>query len=405
MPVRDHLENIYARLRINPVAALLTDISLGMILAPVYALLNFKYLMQYGRLRRQALAKRKKMVIISLSHISEKRFVEKLIVKLKNDPRIQLAFFCGHQSISRSDIGSHYPNIPVFPYGILPFIKAHLFLTTKTSLAWHKPFLTKKIHIFHSPVSIHQIYAEDCFDAFDGFFASGPHHKKELRVYMPKRGRDVKIFETGSEVIDTLLHNPLGNEKYAIKTVIYAPSWGEQSSLAINGKDIISKLLVLGIKVIFRPHSLSYKTQKGLIDGIKGDFSGNNRFLLDKTDNSNLIEESVDLMVSDWSGAAFEFALGYQKPVIFIDTPQKILNKNWFKYLPEQGIEFGYRNQLGVIIKEAQELEAAIDYCHKNYAEFNRKIVDCSKEILYHPGNSVDYAYPAVLEMLKLTAI
>jgi YidC/Oxa1 family membrane protein insertase len=34
-------------------------------------------------------------------------------------------------------------------------------------------------------------------------------------------------------------------------------------------------------------------------------------------------------MISDWSGAAFEYALGTSRPVLFIDTPPKIFNPDW----------------------------------------------------------------------------
>ena len=34
-------------------------------------------------------------------------------------------------------------------------------------------------------------------------------------------------------------------------------------------------------------------------------------------------------MISDWSGASFEFSLTQSRPVLFIDTPQKINNENW----------------------------------------------------------------------------
>ena len=33
-----------------------------------------------------------------------------------------------------------------------------------------------------------------------------------------------------------------------------------------------------------------------------------------------------DVMISDWSGAALEYAFGLEKPVLFIDMPKKINN-------------------------------------------------------------------------------
>ena len=34
-------------------------------------------------------------------------------------------------------------------------------------------------------------------------------------------------------------------------------------------------------------------------------------------------------MISDYSGAALEFAFTFNKPIIFVDVPKKINNKNY----------------------------------------------------------------------------
>jgi len=39
--------------------------------------------------------------------------------------------------------------------------------------------------------------------------------------------------------------------------------------------------------------------------------------------------QASDVMVSDWSGAALEYAFGLRKPVLFVDVTQKIQNKNY----------------------------------------------------------------------------
>ena len=54
-------------------------------------------------------------------------------------------------------------------------------------------------------------------------------------------------------------------------------------------------------------------------------------------------------MISDWSGAAIEYAFATKKPVIFIDTMPKINNKNWDQInLP--CLEENIRKEIGEII-------------------------------------------------------
>ena len=38
-----------------------------------------------------------------------------------------------------------------------------------------------------------------------------------------------------------------------------------------------------------------------------------------------------DILISDWSGSAFEFAFGTLRPVIFLDLPKKINNESYIK--------------------------------------------------------------------------
>ena len=40
---------------------------------------------------------------------------------------------------------------------------------------------------------------------------------------------------------------------------------------------------------------------------------------------------SSDIMISDWSGVALEYAFALKKPVIFCDLPRKINNKNYLE--------------------------------------------------------------------------
>jgi YidC/Oxa1 family membrane protein insertase len=57
----------------------------------------------------------------------------------------------------------------------------------------------------------------------------------------------------------------------------------------------------------------------------------------------------ADLLITDRSGIAFEYAFGTERPVLFVDTPLKEHNKNW-KALNIEPIELQLRNKIGVSI-------------------------------------------------------
>ena len=63
------------------------------------------------------------------------------------------------------------------------------------------------------------------------------------------------------------------------------------------------------------------------------------------------------LMITDWSGAALDFGLGLEKPVLFIDVPPKARNDTW----PELGIEpfeSYVRDKIGAILPPERIAEA-----------------------------------------------
>ena len=58
----------------------------------------------------------------------------------------------------------------------------------------------------------------------------------------------------------------------------------------------------------------------------------------------------ADLLITDRSGIAFEYAFGTERPVLFVDTPLKEHNKNW-RNLNIEPIELQLRNKVGVSVK------------------------------------------------------
>ena len=67
------------------------------------------------------------------------------------------------------------------------------------------------------------------------------------------------------------------------------------------------------------------------IDDLLNIYLNNNAFSceLNITSFKNLF--LADILVTDWSGIAIEYAFATNKIVLFLDTPQKIFNKDYFK--------------------------------------------------------------------------
>ena len=94
---------------------------------------------------------------------------------------------------------------------------------------------------------------------------------------------------------------------------------------------------------------MTYKKSQKIIKKIEKKFQNNRYFELEQDiRNSNSFFLS-DCMISDWSGAAIEYAFAFEKPVLYIDIPKKVNNPD-YKNLEIIPIEEKIRTQIGVIV-------------------------------------------------------
>ena len=64
------------------------------------------------------------------------------------------------------------------------------------------------------------------------------------------------------------------------------------------------------------------------------------------------------MVITDWSGTAYEFAFVTEKPCVFIDTPPKINNPDYEK-ITVPPLEFTLRDQVGIRLQPEQLQKAA----------------------------------------------
>lgn len=254
------------------------------------------------------------------------------------------------------------------------------------------------VYTFHSINSTHAAYRNNAFNAYDYIFCVGPHHKKELeKDNKIKQIKTRVLLEHGSIKLDTLInkyHEFKGPTKNPKKQILLAPSWGigsfiENKKLAIK---MINILLSNGYKCILRFHPMTLRNFPEIAFELKRHLNidtFNNQFLVEEDHNNNSSIKNADLMISDWSGASTEFAFALERPVLFIDTKQKINNINWKEY-DIKPMEDSIRDIIGMKISE-DKIEYINDYIDKlfnNQTEIRKKIIKAKKENIYNLGKS-----------------
>ena len=211
------------------------------------------------------------------------------------------------------------------------------------------------IYAFHSLNSTHTAYRTGAFDGFDTILCAGPHHVDEIRRTEEAYGLPTKqLIEHGSAKLDAVLAEFGGlrrvEEPSGLITALVAPTWGESSLIEQPvGRDVIQELISGGIRTVLRLHPMTVRRLPELVSGLQAQFGGNSLFVLEDDMNANESWMRADVMISDWSGAAIEYAFGLLRPVIYIDTPPKIMNPDWQK-IGMPSFESTVRRQLGRIV-------------------------------------------------------
>ena len=200
--------------------------------------------------------------------------------------------------------------------------------------------------------SIHSYLREHAIDNYDTIFCVGKHHENEIRETEKfYKLKEKKLVQYGYGRLDTLLKEKeiFQKTKLSSKLILITPSYGNNNLLEVCGIEIIGFLLQSNFKVVLRPHFKILQDSGNLINSIENEFGKNPNFILEKgVIPSNLFHNSICL-ISDWSGISFEYAFTFERPVIFIDVPKKILNPN-SNNLTNSPIEISLRNQIGHVI-------------------------------------------------------
>lgn len=314
----------------------------------------------------------------------------------KNDQGLQIK----DPSFVSYNIGSGYIRNWVFEN-----LQCNIILMTMPDLDQYQikksKYSVKYAYIQHSLVSLHMAYRHKAFDGFDIIFCSGPHHFKEMSLIEKANNTTPKtLIQHGYSRVDRLLeasknHQNTKKEK-SKRTILIAPSWGEDCIIESIGQELISILMKTNHNIILRPHPQTYKFSKNKIDILVKKYGDNPLFTIELGVSSFESLIKADIMISDWSGAAYDFYFGLSKPVIFLDLPRKINNESYLD-IDSEPFEVRMRNIIGTIIQpdRLHEINSLIE-------NINMPIDQNShlKNFIYNAGTSDKVAAANILRIL-----
>ena len=280
-------------------------------------------------------------------------------------------------------------------------LKAKVLITTMPDLgSYHikrsKVFPVHYVYAFHTIVSTHMVFQKSAFDQFDSIFCIGQHQVQEIRATEQLYNLKQKnLVECGYGLFDRLirLRSSFTQQNFLSKNnkknVLIAPSWGKQNLLESTGIELVKILLDAGYHVTVRPHPMTVKKSSKLIKQIKEKFEKNSDFLLDTNTSSFEQLFSSYALITDWSGIGHEYAFVCERPVIYVDVPKKVHNKEYEK-IGLEPFEISIRDKIGEIVstQKIETIPERIEFLYDHINDFQNKIQKIRNDVIFNIGKS-----------------
>jgi len=318
------------RFYIDPgTGSMLFTILIGVLGAAVYALrgafVKLRFLLSTGK---AAKADQKKLPLVIFAESKrywnvfgpvcdelERRGQETWYYTCSEDDPV---FHKGYSSIHPEFIGAGNK-----AFAKLNMLQARVLLSTTPGLDVYQWKRSKSVdlyvHMLHAPADV-TLYRLFGIDYYDAILLSGEYQIRQVRALEELRNLPAKeLALTGVPYLDVNRQRleAAGPVPEHPVTVLLAPSWGKSGILSRYGEEAIDALLATGYQLIIRPHPQSFVSEKDMLDRLMAKYPQVewNR----DNDNFEVLRRS-DILISDFSGVIFDFALVFDKPVIYADT-------------------------------------------------------------------------------------
>ena len=156
-----------------------------------------------------------------------------------------------------------------------------------------------------------------------------------------------------------------------------------------------------GYKIIVRPHPQHVRQQPQRMEQLKAKFSSENiEIQTDFSSNDTVFQ--ADMMITDWSGIAYEYSFTTYKPVLFIDTPLKIMNSE-YQRIDTEPFNIWMREILGKVIKpsEAGGVYGVITEMLGEADKYHDIIKSYANEYVYNLDHSGEVGAKYIISELK----
>ena len=260
------------------------------------------------------------------------------------------------------------------------------------------------IYLDHAPASVQMTYRKGAFDNFDTIFANGQYqideHRATERVYGLK---EKKMVPTGYVLLDELFANyrPREKEPGEKTLVLVAPSHQPGNIFDEHLDELMPLLRGPGREIHLRPHPQYTRRFPAKMQAIAEKFRDAPDVVVEMDFSKNASIYDADILITDWSGIAYEYAFTTKRPVIFVNTPMKVVNPEWERIgITPTNITFRDMAGVSVDTDALARIPAVIDDILAHPGVFRDRIEKMLSEYFFNPGHSGEVAGKYILDSL-----
>ncbi len=262
------------------------------------------------------------------------------------------------------------------------------------------------IFVQHGLGSINMAMRKGAVDHFDTIFCPDKSQKEEIRALEKVNGlKEKTIVECGYFLLDDMLaaykEMTITPEEAANPYILIAPSWQEGNIVDSCLDELLEELSKLDYRVVVRPHPQHVKNQRGKLENIKEKYSENERIEVQLDFSATDTVWKAALLICDWSDIAMEYAFTTNNPVLFIDTPMKVMNPD-YKQIDVVPMNIEIREVAGLKVspEELDKVPEIINTLFENKEYYAEKITEYTSQQLYNPGTSASVGGKYIMQRL-----
>ena len=247
------------------------------------------------------------------------------------------------------------------------------------------------VYVVHGIGSNALTLRKGALDWYDTMFCPTVDGEKEVREMEELYHTKPKVLiEAGYMLIDEMIekYDKMEKKENDPPKILIAPSWQPDNIIDLCVDELLEQLQKTKYEIILRPHPQAVRHAPEKFAEMHEKYDGTNIEVQTDFSSNNPVMEA-DVLITDWSDISFEFAFTTKRPVLFINTPMKIMNPEYDK-IATTPINISLRNVLGkaVEVDELDKVNGIIDEFIQNRASYHDTIENTLNERVYNVGKS-----------------